>query len=74
MIKRIIEIILSQNSSIMINTQNIIIDKIYEYLEEDSILRIILDFEKKIYMNKIINMNIIEKRKFNRELLNYQIW
>ena len=62
-----------QNSPIVVSTRNITIDKVYEHLERDSILRTILDFEKGICMDEIVNMNVAEKRKFDRESSNRQV-
>jgi len=63
--KKVIEM---KNSSIAVSIHNIMIDKLYDYLEGNSILRTILNFDEDIYIEKIMNMNVIEKRKLDQAL------
>ena len=43
------------------------IDEVYESLGGDSILRTILDFEEGTRTEEIVDVNVVEKRKFGRE-------
>src|SRR5947207_14969715 len=52
--KKIIEM---KSSLIAVSTCNITIDELYDHLERNSILRIILNFDESIYIEEIINMN-----------------
>ena len=61
--KKIIEM---KNSLIIVNTCNIMIDELYNHLEKDFILRITLNFDEDIYIEKIMNINIAKKRKFDQ--------
>ena len=60
------KIIKMKNSSIIINTRNIIIDKLYNHFKENFILRITLNFDESIYIEEIMNMNIMKKKKFDQ--------
>ena len=61
--KKVIEM---KSSSIAMSIRNVMIDELYDYLEENSILRIILDFDESIYIKEIVNMNIMKKKKFDQ--------
>ena len=63
--KKIIEM---KSFLIIINIYNIIIDELYNHFKENFILRITLNFDKDIYIEKIMNINVIKKRKFNQVL------
>src|SRR5436190_20944004 len=55
--KKVIEM---KSSSIAVSAYNITIDELYNHLEENSILRIILDFDEGIYIKEIMNMNAMK--------------
>src|SRR5947207_8080217 len=54
--KKIIEM---KSSLIAMNACNIMINELYDHLEENFIFRITLDFDEGIYIKEIVNMNII---------------
>ena len=61
--KKIIEM---KSSSIAVNAHNVTIDELYDHFEENSILRITLNFDESIYTEEIVDMNIAKKRKLDQ--------
>ena len=62
------KVIKMKSSSIIVSICNIMIDELYDHLEGNSILRTILNFDEDIYIEKIMNINIIKKRKLDQIL------
>ena len=62
------KIIRMKSSLVAVSARNVTIDELYNHLEENSIFRIILDFDEDIYTKEIMSMNIIEKKKLDQVL------
>ena len=56
-----------QGSSITASTRSITVDEFYGYLGGDSVFRITLDFEEGTRTDEIMDVDVAEKRKFDRE-------
>ena len=54
-----------KSSSIVVSAYNIMIDELYDHLEENFILRTILNFDEGISTKEIVNMNIAKKKKLD---------
>ena len=62
------KIIRMKSSLVAVSARNVTIDELYNHLEENSILRTTLNFDEDIYIKKIIDVNIMKKRKLDQVL------